>query len=385
MIVTFEPVLALLSVAVAVLGAMSALALTVRLEERGVRPWQRKLALANGGLSLGATLWSTHVIAAAAVKSPALVTRGAVGIDTATAVAMAVVAAWIGFYVAGVRRYKAIGILAGGIVLGLGVSRLLHPAVWDMAGCATQCDPALVAAWVGPVAAVAVVAMWLAFAGRAAWRMLAAGLVLGGAIVWVAYAAMVRADAIPIGGMAERSAALLSEHPVAIIIAVCIALLSASNFVFRGMVAKDRMTVEQIELVQQTYRGVERAGGEVADLFYQRLFEIAPELRDLFPADLSDQKDKLLAVLASAILNLHKIESVTPVIRDLGRRHVYYGVEPAHYRPVGEALVWAIERVLGAGFTPAAKEAWIAAYTTLSKVMTDAAAEVAPHGRRLAA
>jgi hemoglobin-like flavoprotein/NO-binding membrane sensor protein with MHYT domain len=378
MIVTFEPVLALLSVIVAVLGAMSALALTVRLEERGVRPWQRKLALANGGLSLGATLWSTHVIAAAAVKSPALATRGAVGIDTATAVAMAVVAAWIGFYVAGVRRFKAIGILAGGIVLGLGVSRLLHPAVWDMAGCATQCDPAL-------VAAAAVVAMWLAFAGRAAWRMLAAGLILGGAIVCVAYAAMVRADAIPIGGMAERSAALLSEHPVAIVIAVCIALLSASNFVFRGMVAKDRMTIEQIELVQQTYRGVERAGGEVANLFYQRLFEIAPELRDLFPADLSDQKDKLLAVLASAILNLHKIESVTPVIRDLGRRHVYYGVEPAHYRPVGEALVWAIERVLGAGFTPAAKEAWIAAYTTLTKVMTDAAAEVAPHGRRLAA
>lgn len=385
MIVTFEPVLALLSIGVAVLGALSALALTVRLEERGVQSWQRYLALANGGLSFGATLWSTHFIAAAAVNTPAFAARGAVGIDTATAIGVAVVAAWIGFYLAGVRRFKAVGILIGGVVLGLGMSRLLYPALWDIAGCSAQCDPSVVAAWVGLPVFATVVAMWLAFAGRGAWRMLAAGLVQGCAVVWVAYAAMVRADAVPIGAMAERSASLLGEHPVAIVIAICIALLSASNFVFRGMVSKDSMTIEQIELVQQTYRGVERAGGEVADLFYQRLFEIAPQLRDLFPADLSDQKDKLLAVLASAVLNLHKIESVTPVIRDLGRRHVYYGVEPAHYRPVGEALVWAVERVLGDDFTPAAKDAWVSAYKTLTKVMTDAAAEVAPQRRRLAA
>jgi hemoglobin-like flavoprotein len=116
----------------------------------------------------------------------------------------------------------------------------------------------------------------------------------------------------------------------------------------------------------------------MADLLYRRLFEIAPHLRALFPADLTEQKEKLVTMLALAILNLHRIEEIVPAVEDLARRHVTYGVTEVDYKPVGEALMWTLEEALGDQFTPAVRSAWLAAYGLLSGVMISAAAEPQP-------
>jgi hemoglobin-like flavoprotein len=138
------------------------------------------------------------------------------------------------------------------------------------------------------------------------------------------------------------------------------------------------VTPEQVKLVQESFKQVEPIAPQAADLFYGRLFEIAPEVRPLFPTDLTAQKGKLLGMIATAVTNLHQVEKIVPAVQDLGRRHVGYGVRAAHYGPVGEALVWTLEKGLGDAFTPPVKEAWVAAYTTLAGVMTEAAASVKP-------
>ncbi len=138
------------------------------------------------------------------------------------------------------------------------------------------------------------------------------------------------------------------------------------------------MTPEQVRLVQESFKKVEPIAAQAADMFYDRLFQIAPHLRPLFPDDLSRQKEKLMTMLAAAVTNLHQVEKIIPAVQDLGRRHVGYGVTPDHYKPVGEALIWTLEKGLGSAFTPALKDAWVAAYATLSSVMTAAAAETKP-------
>lgn len=138
------------------------------------------------------------------------------------------------------------------------------------------------------------------------------------------------------------------------------------------------MTPDQVKLVQDSFKKVEPIAAQAADLFYGRLFEIAPHVRSLFPADLSGQKEKLMSMLGTAVNNLHQVEKIIPAVQDLGRRHVNYGVTDEHYKPVGEALIWTLEKGLGDAFTPQVKEAWITTYTTLQSVMTKAAAEVAP-------
>jgi len=134
------------------------------------------------------------------------------------------------------------------------------------------------------------------------------------------------------------------------------------------------MTQDQIAIVQDSFKKVVPIAATAADLFYDRLFAIAPDVRPLFPDDLKEQKKKLVAMLATAVTNLHQVDSIAPAVADLGKRHVAYGVKPEHYQPVGAALLWTLEQGLGPDFTPPVREAWTSAYLLLAGVMQDATA-----------
>ena len=138
------------------------------------------------------------------------------------------------------------------------------------------------------------------------------------------------------------------------------------------------MTPEQVTMVQESFKKVVPIAGTAADLFYGRLFDLAPDVRPLFPEDLKEQKKKLIAMLATAVTNLHQVEKIIPAVEDLGRRHVAYGVTAQHYEPVGAALLWTLEKGLGDEFTPPLKAAWTETYLTLAGVMQNAAATVPP-------
>ena len=134
------------------------------------------------------------------------------------------------------------------------------------------------------------------------------------------------------------------------------------------------MTPEQIALVQDSFKAVVPIAPQAADIFYGRLFEVSPELRPMFPEDLKEQKVKLMAMLGVAVNNLHKIGEIVGAVQDLGRRHVAYGVEDAHYDLVGAALLHTLDQGLQDAFTPDVEKAWAAAYGLLASTMKDAAA-----------
>jgi NO-binding membrane sensor protein with MHYT domain len=99
--VTYQPGLVLLSIAVAILGSLTALALT---SGGGARSggWRSKFALANGALMMGLTIWSMHFIAMMAVDVPVLVTYNLE--ETPGSVGVAIVATGAGLYLASTRR-----------------------------------------------------------------------------------------------------------------------------------------------------------------------------------------------------------------------------------------------------------------------------------------
>jgi nitric oxide dioxygenase len=141
------------------------------------------------------------------------------------------------------------------------------------------------------------------------------------------------------------------------------------------------MTPEQVALIQQSFGKVAPIAEPAAALFYGRLFEIAPEVRPLFRGDIKEQGRKLMATLAVVVNGLGNLETVLPAASALAKNHVAYGVKAEqHYAPVGAALLWTLERGLGADWTPELAAAWTAAYTTLSGYMVGEA-----YGRREAA
>ena len=129
------------------------------------------------------------------------------------------------------------------------------------------------------------------------------------------------------------------------------------------------MTPDQVKAVQESFAKVAPISEQAAALFYGRLFEIAPEVKPLFHGEMKEQGRKLMATLAVVVNGLDHLEAVLPAASALAKRHVDYGVKAADYAPVGAALLWTLERGLGANWTPDLAAAWAAAYTILSDFM----------------
>lgn len=133
------------------------------------------------------------------------------------------------------------------------------------------------------------------------------------------------------------------------------------------------MTPPQIALVQESFAKVAPLADQVARLFYDRLFEIAPWLQPLFrDGDMEAQGRKLMAMLGVAVGNLDQPAELVPAVQELGRRHAGYGVADDDYVMVGEALLWTLAKGLGDQFTLEVKEAWTSVYLFLADTMREA-------------
>jgi nitric oxide dioxygenase len=129
------------------------------------------------------------------------------------------------------------------------------------------------------------------------------------------------------------------------------------------------MTPDQVKLVQDSFAKVVPISETAAVLFYDRLFEIAPSVKAMFPADMTEQRRKLMMMLAAVVKGLGDLPSILPAASALATRHVSYGAKAEHYPVVGSALLWTLEKGLGDSWTPDVAAAWTAAYGTLSGYM----------------
>jgi methyl-accepting chemotaxis protein len=134
------------------------------------------------------------------------------------------------------------------------------------------------------------------------------------------------------------------------------------------------LDAKQIALVQASFARVEPIADAAAAMFYERLFALDPSLVRLFKGDRVAQGRKLMQMIGAAVRGLGDLDRLVPVVRQLGARHVGYGVQPAHYDTVGAALLWTLDKGLGAAFTPDVRSAWTAVYGVLADTMQAAAA-----------
>ena len=113
------------------------------------------------------------------------------------------------------------------------------------------------------------------------------------------------------------------------------------------------MTPEDVARVVDTAEMVHEDTVLVAR-FYELLFERHPELRTMFPADMTELHHRFVTEIeafARAMPTLTEVESRATL---LGARHAGYGVRVAHYPFVRDALLDALEEQLGARFTAGA-------------------------------
>ena len=75
------------------------------------------------------------------------------------------------------------------------------------------------------------------------------------------------------------------------------------------------------------------------------------------------------SLVGTAVAGLRDLDALVPVLRELGKKHVGYGVLEAHYDVVGDALMKTLEQGLGDAFAPEARRAWEAVYAVVKATM----------------
>jgi nitric oxide dioxygenase len=131
------------------------------------------------------------------------------------------------------------------------------------------------------------------------------------------------------------------------------------------------MTTHDINLVQKSWASVATIDMEtVGSLFYNRLFEIAPDVKPMFSrSSMAEQSRKLLSMLSYVMAKLDKLDDILDEVAKLAKRHVQYGVKESHYTAVGAALLWTLEKGLGELWNEELKASWVKTYAILSGAM----------------
>jgi len=133
------------------------------------------------------------------------------------------------------------------------------------------------------------------------------------------------------------------------------------------------MTPEAIEQITSSYARLTATERQLSGGFYERLFAAAPNLRRLFPADLTVLQGHFEAALALVIRNLGEMDALREPLRDLGAQHVHWGARPEDYVTAREALVAAIGS-LSPSWDAELEGHWRAAITAIIVPMIEGAA-----------
>ena len=142
--------------------------------------------------------------------------------------------------------------------------------------------------------------------------------------------------------------------------------------------------------LKESWSYVEADADRMASDFYARIFHADPNLRELFPLAMTDQRSRLLVALVSALQMIDDPDRLDQHLRRLGRDHRRYHVEPEHYGVFGEALLASLRHFSGPRWCIEYDQAWRDAYDAMAgrmlagsqtRASLSAHAEVISHAR----
>jgi hemoglobin-like flavoprotein len=132
-----------------------------------------------------------------------------------------------------------------------------------------------------------------------------------------------------------------------------------------------------LEALETSFDIVAPRGDDLVQIFYTRLFAVAPAVKPLFAGtDLPRQRAVLLRTLVLLRKALRDLDAIVPALRALGARHVAYGARPEHYPVVADVLIAAMAEVAGEAWQPRYERAWSATLAVVSGAMLEGASSV---------
>ena len=222
MVATYDPLLILLSVVIAILGAYAGLRLARGLLREGGT--LRKALLSAAAVTIGGGIWSMHFVGMLALELPVTINYDV--LLTLISALVSILVTGLGLSIASYGEASLRRLAAAGVFMGLGISSMHYIGMAAVrANCVISYSYGLVAASVLIGIAAASLALWLAFNLKGPWQTLAAAVVMGLAIAGMHYTAMAAATFLPVEVLIEYAAPALSPHLLAIVVALAAFLI----------------------------------------------------------------------------------------------------------------------------------------------------------------
>lgn len=111
---------------------------------------------------------------------------------------------------------------------------------------------------------------------------------------------------------------------------------------------------------------------EMIQAFYASLFARHPNLRELFPADMSHQRAKFAQAIYHVVSIADDRARLTAYLESLARDHRKFGVQTEHYRLVGPIFTGAMSNVIGHMWTERYEKAWLHTFDLIATTMVEA-------------
>ena len=222
MVATYDPLLILLSVVIAVLGAYAGLRLARGLLRQGGT--RRKALLSAAAVTIGGGIWSMHFVGMLALELPVTINYDV--LLTLISALVSILVTGIGLSIVSYGAPSLRRLAAAGVFMGLGISSMHYIGMAAVrANCLISYSYGLVAASVLIGIAAASLALWLAFNLEGRWQTLAAAVVMGLAIAGMHYTAMAAATFLPVEVLIDYAAPALSPYLLAIVVALAAFLI----------------------------------------------------------------------------------------------------------------------------------------------------------------
>lgn len=137
------------------------------------------------------------------------------------------------------------------------------------------------------------------------------------------------------------------------------------------------MDAESIGRIRENFGVIAPSADALVDLFYERLFAAHPELRKMFPPDMTQQKKHLLGAIGLVVKNADKLGTLEKPLMEMGARHVGYGAKDEHYPIVRDILLSAMRDITGPSWTLQVRADWATAINAVAEFMIRGAKQAA--------
>ncbi|MEO1654640.1 MAG: globin domain-containing protein [Bacteroidota bacterium] len=135
------------------------------------------------------------------------------------------------------------------------------------------------------------------------------------------------------------------------------------------MPPQENLSPKQVLMIEKSWGKILAYAEQIGDIFYEELFQRAPELQSLFQDSHQERSRKLMYAIMLMATKLKKLENIEEDIKGLSSRHVGYGVQAEHFYDFGKAFLLGLEKVMGEEWNPDYEDAWYALYRIISRAM----------------